>query len=325
MGSKQSSNCCCSDSRPNLGVIPEVVEAPTVPQKPIALPEGAEGDEAPPSDQEDAMNGLTSDPADPELVSVERRTSNGSLKLERMIGHLVDEEILRGIPLRPSLRGGGIRWWFQDGAPVSNSEATPVDKFDTFISHTWQTSGRWKVLSLTYQTSWQVVLAVQVSSILGVLLLGIGGILPLPWLTALDTAGVATEYPMGPWMRWANFPAMLLGLFLAPYVPERRPRTAFVDMLCINQEDKEQRQRGIDGISGFLKVSRELRILWSVPYLSRLWCVFELGAFRRANPSGKITLAPLFIEQLLFWMVLGQTVITNVYFLAEIWLWGFAV
>ena len=32
----------------------------------------------------------------------------------------------------------------------------------------------------------------------------------------------------------------------------------------------------------------------------------RLGAFRRANPSGKITLAPLFIEQLLFWMVFGQ-------------------
>ena len=28
------------------------------------------------------------------------------------------------------------------------------------------------------------------------------------------------RYPMGPWMRWVNFPAMLLGLFLAPYLPE---------------------------------------------------------------------------------------------------------
>ncbi|CAE7938575.1 SCFD1, partial [Symbiodinium sp. KB8] len=292
-----------------------VLTKPTVTQQQLqsVVEEGA--DDSPLSEQEDAAN---SPVFDPELASVEHHTTNGSVKLERMIGHLVDEEILRGIPLRPSLRGGGIRWWFRDGAPLSKCEATPVDKFDTFISHTWQTNGRWKVLSLTYQTSWQVVLAVQVSSILGVLLLGIGGILPLPWVTALDTAGVATEYPMGPWMRWVNFPAMLLGLFLAPYLPERRPRTAFVDMLCINQEDEEQRQRGIDGISGFLKVSRELRILWSVPYLSRLWCVFELGAFRRANPSGKITLAPLFIEQLLFWMVFGQTVITNVYFLADI-------
>ena len=28
----------------------------------------------------------------------------------------------------------------------------------------------------------------------------------------------------------------------------------------------------------------------------RLWCVFELAAYRTANPDGKITLAPLFVE-----------------------------
>ena len=29
---------------------------------------------------------------------------------------------------------------------------------------------------------------------------------------------------------------------------------------------------------------------------SRLWCIFELAAYRSANPTGKITLAPLFLE-----------------------------
>ncbi|CAL1132540.1 unnamed protein product, partial [Cladocopium goreaui] len=55
-------------------------------------------------------------------------------------------------------------------------------------------------------------------------------------------------------------------------------------------------ERGIYGIGGILSVSKELRVLWSEPYLSRLWCVFELAAFRKANPGGKITLAPLFVE-----------------------------
>ena len=30
---------------------------------------------------------------------------------------------------------------------------------------------------------------------------------------------------------------------------------------------------------------------------SRLWCVFELAAYRKANPDGKIRLAPLFVER----------------------------
>ena len=84
---------------------------------------------------------------------------------------------------------------------------------------------------------------------------------------------------------------------------------------------------GIYGIGGFLAVSRELRVLWSPPYLSRLWCVarlrfmgrrfvlietlardpssqlpnstevFEIAAFRKANPLGKLVFQPLFVER----------------------------
>ena len=30
--------------------------------------------------------------------------------------------------------------------------------------------------------------------------------------------------------------------------------------------------------------------------LPRLWCIFELAAYRRANPNGKIVFAPVFVE-----------------------------
>jgi len=44
--------------------------------------------------------------------------------------------------------------------------------------------------------------------------------------------------------------------------------------------------------------------LWSPPYFSRLWCVFELAAYRKVNPEGKITFAPLFIERTILLAVL---------------------
>ena len=65
--------------------------------------------------------------------------------------------------------------------------------------------------------------------------------------------------------------------------------------VSINQAE-EEKEVGIYAIGGFLAVSEELMILWDRPYFSRLWCIFELAAFRKCNPQGKITLKPLFVE-----------------------------
>ena len=41
-------------------------------------------------------------------------------------------------------------------------------------------------------------------------------------------------------------------------------------MVSIHQTDPQLMERGIYGLGGFLKVAKELRVLWSPPYLSRL-------------------------------------------------------
>ena len=53
----------------------------------------------------------------------------------------------------------------------------------------------------------------------------------------------------------------------------------FVDVACIHQADYDLMRQGIQSIGGFLSVSRELRILWSPVYLSRLWCVTRPMSF----------------------------------------------
>lgn len=99
-------------------------------------------------------------------------------------------------------------------------------------------------------------------------------------------------------------PTLLAVVWLHLPCPSLSP-LCFVDAACINQ-DPELVRRGVYGIGGFLSVTRELRVLWSEPYFSRLWCVFELAAYRKANPRGKITLRPLFMEQavLILWSAL---------------------
>ena len=45
------------------------------------------------------------------------------------------------------------------------------------------------------------------------------------------------------------------------------------DVVSIHQRDDVLKERGIYGLGGFLKVSRELRVLWTTPYPTRLWCI----------------------------------------------------
>ena len=65
----------------------------------------------------------------------------------------------------------------------------------------------------------------------------------------------------------------LVGLMLSPYCPRCKPMdTCFIDAACVHQADETLMKRGIHGIGGFLLVSKELRIIWSPVYFTRLWC-----------------------------------------------------
>ncbi|CAE7255981.1 FRQ1, partial [Symbiodinium sp. CCMP2456] len=135
-------------------------------------------------------------------------------------------------------------------------------------------------------------------------------------------------------MRASSLPTMILALCIAPYVGDLfNKQVAFIDMASIDQTDPVQKEQGISSIAGFLKKSDELQVMWSVDYLSRLWCVFELAAYRTANPSGKITLMPLFVEKTFAVLIVAVYGFTSVWVLAEakfiplgseVWIFGVA-
>lgn len=104
---------------------------------------------------------------------------------------------------------------------------------------------------------------------------------------------------MGLWVFFSGALALLLGLFFTPYLPSLCSSSdmGFIDVASIHQQDRALMERGVYGIAGFLRVSSELRILWSAPYLSRLWCIFEVAAYRKVNPDGIISFRPLFVER----------------------------
>lgn len=88
----------------------------------------------------------------------------------------------------------------------------------------------------------------------------------------LTSRGVTYECSHSPWIIISGWVSLVIGLMVSPYLP-LRTTFCFFDIASIHQSDEDLKERGIYSIGGFLSVSNELRILWSRPYFSRLWCL----------------------------------------------------
>ena len=193
----------------------------------------------------------------------------------KKLKHLeIDMEILRGADLRRTLFHCGKIWLKPPGHLNLRDRAalwtysTPVQGFDTFLSHTWLTPGRLKALSLTLQRGWPVPLIFFVAATVLAMALCMYDIMPMPWTNTTTITGHLQEYPFGPWILLCGFLALLLGIVLAPYFPTYS-ETVFVDVFSIHQTDAELMERGIYGLAGCLRMSKQMQVLWSPPYLSK--------------------------------------------------------
>ena len=237
-----------------------------------------------------------------EITPPAGRQGVGWKKMTDMSHMEIDYEITRGIPLHRALRHSEL-WTSPHEIRRRNRAAdvwklsTRVSTFDIFLSHTWKTKGRWKVLALTMQTGWLHGLLGWCIGLAVMLCLRALDIIDDPWQDVIFSIA-GNDIPVGltPWSVVLAGVSMILGLCLAPYLPFKT-KHCFLDIACIHQEEHELFERGLYGIGGCLAVAKELRVLYSPEYLSSLWCWFELVGFRKANPEGKLVLAPLFIER----------------------------
>eukprot|EP00438_Fugacium_kawagutii_P016738 Skav205937 [mRNA] locus=scaffold2739:219377:220819:- [translate_table: standard] len=212
-----------------------------------------------------------------------------------------DEEFTQGIALHRALRHLEL-WTSPQEIRRKNQTAKvwnlskKVSSYDTFLSHTWRTKGRWKVLALMLQTGWLHGMLGWSIGVCVVLCLRSFEIISDPWKNILFVDGQAVSMPFGPWTIVVSELALLIGIYFSPYLPFKT-QTCFFDVACIHQGESEMFERGIYAIGGCLAVAKELRVLYTSQYLSSLWCVFEIVGFRRVKPEGKLTLSPLFIER----------------------------
>lgn len=192
-----------------------------------------------------------------------RGTSTSSKFLKMQSGSFLEvHHELRAIPLRKSLR---LAWKIWLGGKGDLWEvAVPVKRYDVFLSHTWRTRGVWKILSLAFQFGlpWLFLfwfLGVGLAIVLCML-----DILPLPHIRMLGEI----PCPTGPWVLSFSAIGSALGLLLSS-LKDGKNEWCFIDKVSIHQTDPELKEEGIYGIGGALGCTKELRILWSAPYLSR--------------------------------------------------------
>ena len=214
----------------------------------------------------------------------------------------IDFEILRGIPLHRALRQPEL-WTSPHEIRRTNRAAqvwdrsTKVSSLDIFLSHSWKSKGRWKVLALMMQTGWLHGLLGWSVGLAVMLFLRAFEMVSDTWKNIdFVVAGHHITADLSIWTVISAEVFMVLGLCLSPYMP-LKTQMCFLDVACIHQDQPDMFERGLYSIGGCLSVAKELRVLYSPEYLSSLWCWFELVGFRKANPEGKLVFAPLFIER----------------------------
>jgi len=248
------------------------------------------------------------------------RRSSSALSLS------LDPEILRSVRLRSTLKGGG-RLWRKSPIDMHKEQrlqlweqSEPTEEIDVFFSHTWQTAGHWKYLALLFETgssfslaAWGVVSATMT-------LLCCLGAVPLPFGPTTRVLKFEAVTPMGPWIILSGMVASLLGLIASPHAPGllRRDESCFLDKVCIHQEDPDLMRRGVYGLGVYLRMSKQLRVLWSSPYFTRLWCIFEIAAYAALNSSGRVVLAPVFMGWMQVLLLLCSYYLSVVMWLATI-------
>ena len=146
------------------------------------------------------------------------------------------------------------------------------EKIKTFWSHSWHGSSWKKILTLIAYYNSRVAICFGTSVGFLMALLHLLGFLP----------GIirVSAWPWAPFCIWS----ITLGIVVAALTLALwRPMTqVFLDRICISSDAKLKAQT-ILSLSGLLKESDEMLILWDPSWTERLWCLFELAAFLKSK------------------------------------------
>lgn len=192
-------------------------------------------------EQSDPVEGASSGPSEFSGSFMEPKPeSMGSIREKKLIDmkHLeVESDIIRGISLQKTLRSFGAVW--MKSHPGKRRErwerSIQVQRFDLFLSHTWLTNGRWKVLSLLLQSSWPIFLVGWIIAVLAAIPLHFMEDLPNVLSYTCTSFAYEGSCTLRVYTHYFGMMGGILGLLLAPYIPSFREKMCFLDVVSIHQ------------------------------------------------------------------------------------------
>eukprot|EP00931_Biecheleriopsis_adriatica_P055813 TRINITY_DN33075_c0_g1_i1.p1 TRINITY_DN33075_c0_g1~~TRINITY_DN33075_c0_g1_i1.p1 ORF type:complete len:612 (+),score=87.09 TRINITY_DN33075_c0_g1_i1:69-1838(+) len=174
----------------------------------------------------------------------------------------------------------------------------PTQAIDIFLSHAWRSPGTMKYAQLLLHMGLPHAAAAIFLVLLAIATLTIFGVLPASDDYATYILHWRGVVKLNMWCTVLAPAAGLLILLLSPFLPQRRscnPRV-FLDVACICQDNEDLKAAGIRALGEVLTHSRELHVLWSPSYFSRLWCVYELALYLHEHQRQQIHFRPLYAE-----------------------------
>ena len=181
-------------------------------------------------------------------------------------------------------------------------ESTAIVSFlDSFFSHSWRTArlDKWAGL-LLYLNAQAAALAMVAGTVFWTLLEDFGVVPRLLVFYMADRHMMSTGMPI--LVGYASGITFLINWQRIRKCFGLGPRYCFLDKVCIDQVDDARKAAGIASLGAFLGSAENFVVLFSPDYFSRLWCVYELAAFRHLQVAGKqkITFLPLAFPRVLF-------------------------
>lgn len=244
-------------------------------------------------------------------------------KLPDLLGQVnISRELLRGVELTTTLSNRGYLWR-KSPVDLSVQEQQGLwhyshvcSEMDYFISHTWWTPGEMKYIALLVRFGWNCgAVGGLMTALLIFLLVSLNLVPNIHYEKAIVLSWEGTV-PIGLWCTLLGPPVGLL-LVMCPKLWCVNP-DIFFDAVCINQVDEMKKAEGVYSLAGFLKNARKLLVLWSPPYFSRLWCVYEVAAFRFFNPSSQVIFSPLCVQIAVLYSYISLWMIANLLLLAKL-------
>jgi len=182
------------------------------------------------------------------------------------------------------------------------SVAVPI--IHDFISHSWKTERRQKFLAVCWLYNAPAASALSWLAALAVLVMQSDALALLPR---------SLQYPAKHGGELHHDAYSFVALILCPCIflvvgmfwqDMRNPRLVFMDKFCIHQTDPELKRAGIEGITGILKHSEQLVVLWTSSYFTRLWCSYELASWIHLGKS-QIRFVPVCFTTTAFLFILA--------------------